>query len=84
MFRILANLLLFLSVLFLPVYVSIVLILVCIFLFNNFAESIAFGFLLDLFYSGGNVFGLNFAYFITSFIFVFYLVSFKLKTILRL
>lgn len=83
MFRLLANILLILSVFILPVYISVILILLCIFIFNNFIESIIFGYLLDIFYSGGSVFGINFSYSITALIFICYLFSFKLKTVLR-
>ena len=41
-------------------------------------------FIIDLLYGGGGIFGYHFSYFFTTTIFVFYLSSFKLKTMLIL
>jgi len=75
--------LLVLSVFMLPIYVSIFLILISIFFFNNFVEAMLFGFIIDLLYGSGTILGLHFAYFFTIIILIFYLFSFKLKEILR-
>ncbi|MFH0755340.1 MAG: hypothetical protein V1910_01590 [bacterium] len=83
-FRFFSDLLIVLSVFILPIYISVFLIFLAIFLFNNFIEAIIWIFLINLLYGGGNIFGLNFAYFFILIIFIFYLISFKLKTILRL
>ncbi len=84
MLRIFVNLLIVLSVFILPVYLSIFLILVLIFIFNNFIEAVVLGFLVDLLYGGGSIFGIHFAYFFTIMMLIFYLISFKLKHMIRL
>ena len=84
MFRILSNFILILSVFLLPVYLSVFLILLSIFLFDNFIEAIAWAFLVDLLYSGGSFFGFHLQYFFTIVVSFFYLVSFRLKTVIRL
>jgi len=84
MFRIISNLLLILSIFLLPVYISVILIFISIFLFKNFIEAIIFGFLIDLLYGSGTIFGYHFAYFFTALVFIFFILSFKLKKILRM
>jgi hypothetical protein len=84
MFRILANILLILSVFFLPVYITVFLSLIFIFLFNNFVEAVFFGFILDSIYGSGSIFSIKFAYFITLLLFIFYTISFKMKKMLRI
>ncbi len=84
MIRILSNIFLLVAVFLFPIYLSIVLILFFIFSLDNFFESIIFAYILDLLYSGGSIFGINFPYSITLLIFIVYLISFRLKTILRL
>lgn len=84
MIRILCDIGLLLSVFLLPSYVTFVLVLFCILFLGNFVESIVFGFLLDLLYGGGGFFNINVFYFFTALIFIFYILSIKLKKILRL
>lgn len=82
--RILTNILLMFSVFLLPVYVSVIFIVASIFFFNNFVEAMIFGFVIDLLYGNGSIFGIHFAYFFTLIILILYLFSFSLKKILRM
>ena len=84
MIRIFANLFIILSIFILPIYFSIFLIFIAILIFNNFIESIVLGYIIDLLYGSGSTFGFHFAYFFTIVIIIFYLLSFKLKKILRM
>ncbi len=83
MIRIFLNIILILSIFILPVYVSVVLIFISVFLFKNFIEAIIFGFLIDTLYGSGTILGIHFAYFFTAIIFIFFLISFKFKKMLR-
>ena len=84
MLRILLNILIIIFLFIFPVYISFILILASIFFINNFMEAIIWGFFLDLLYGSGRIFGVHFPYFFTLIILVFYLISFRLKTMLRL
>ncbi len=84
MLRIIFNLLILLFIFILPVYISVTIIVIGILLWNNFAESIVYAFLIDILYSGGSIFSLHFAYFFTVFILTLYLVSFRFKQSVRL
>lgn len=83
MFRIISNIFLILSIFLFPQYITVIFLLISLYIFNNFFESIIYAFILDLLYSNGNTFGIHFGYQITLIIFVLYLLSFKLKAILR-
>lgn len=83
MLRIISNLLIIFSIFLLPQYVTIVLVISAILLFDNFFESIIAGVLLDTIYGSGVV-GLDLGYFFTIFITVFYIASFKIKDVLRI
>jgi hypothetical protein len=83
MFRIISNIFIIFSLFILPIYVTIFAIIYFIFKQENFIEAIIFGYLIDFIYGSGTIFTIHFAYFFTLFISIIYLVSFKLKTILR-
>ena len=83
MFRILSNIFLIFSLFLLPIYITLFLILYFIFVFDNFFEAIILGFLIDTIYGSGSIFTIHFSYFFTLLISIFYLISFRLKTILR-
>ena len=55
----LSNCILILSVFFLPPYATFLLILVFIFVFDAFIRSIAWAFILDIFYGGGGFLGIH-------------------------
>jgi len=82
-YRIVGDVILILSVFLLPSYVSVILIFTSILIFDNFMESIIFGFILDLLYGSGRVFGYHFTYFFTLISIIFYLASFKIKEMVR-
>ena len=84
MIRIISDLLIVASVLLFPVYISVIFIILAIMFFENFTESIAFGFLIDLLYSGGSIASIHFSYFFTIVMSIFYLLFFKIKTFLRI
>lgn len=83
MFRILSNILITFSIFLLPQYITIFLVILAILAFDNFFESIVFGLCLDTLYGSG-LLGFDLGYFFTIVALVFYLISFKLKTILRI
>ena len=84
MIRIFCDLALLLSVFLLPPYVTLFFVLVSILFMESFVESIIFGFLLDLIYGGGSFLNIEIFYFFTLLIFIFYIISIKLKKVLRL
>lgn len=83
MFRIISNLLIILSIFLLPPYVIIILIALATLVFDNFFESIILGLFLDTLY-GSSFWGFDFAYIFTILTLVFYILSFKLKTVIRI
>jgi len=83
-YRIIADIVLILSVFLLPSGVTIILIFASVLFFNNFIESIIFSFILDMLYGNGRIFGYHFAYFFTTISIIFYLISFKIKKMVRL
>ncbi len=82
-YRIIVDIILIISAFLLPNYVSVILIFVSVLIFNNFIESIIFGFILDMLYGSGRIFGYNFAYFFTLISVIFYVISFKIKEMVR-
>lgn len=83
MTRFLANCILFLAVFFLPPYLTFLLILACIFLFNEFVESILWAYMLDVLYGGAGSWGIHFNYFFTVCACLFFFFSFQLKKMLK-
>ncbi len=79
MIRLISNLFMLVSVFVLPPYVSALLLVVFIFIFSNFAESIFWALIIDSLYSGGLFFGYNFHYIFTLSIIIIFTLSFKLK-----
>ena len=83
MLRIFSNCILILSVFFLPPYITFILILALVFVFDMFVESIAWAFILDVLYGGGGFWGMHFNYIFTLVALIFFLSSFKLKKVLK-
>ncbi len=83
MMRFFINILVFLSVVYLPTYLGALVVVICIFMYENFIESIFWAYLIDVLYGGGKFFHFAFPYIFTLFIGVLYLSSFKLKKMLR-
>lgn len=83
MTRIFSNCILILSVFFLPPYATFLLILVFIFVFDAFIESIAWAFILDIFYGGGGFLGIHSQYLFTIGTVIFFLCSFRIKKMLK-
>lgn len=81
--RVLADILLIIAIYFFPVYLSFILILVAMWYFNNYVESMAFGLIIDLLYSSGHIWGINYSYFFFTLVFILYLLSFKIKANIR-
>ena len=83
MIRIFSNCILLLSVFFLPPYLIFIFILALIFVFDTFAESILWAFILDILYGGGGFWGIHVHYLFTLFTAIFFLCSFQLKSMLK-
>ncbi len=83
MFRLFSNVLIFLSIFLLPSYISILIIILGTLIFEKFLESMIYGFVLDILYGNGSIFGFHFAYFFTLVGIFFYFISFKTKTFIR-
>ncbi len=81
MLRIIANMLLCVFLFVFPPYLFLIALIVSIFLFPNFVESIFWAFLADSIYSGGKILGWNFHYMITLLVIVIFLISFRIKEI---
>jgi len=80
--RLILDILIFLSILILPTYLSILFVLISVFIFNNFLEAILFSFLISIIY-GNPTFGIISQYaFVLITLFVF-LISPKVKEGLR-
>lgn len=83
MFRIIINISILLSSFLLPVYITAIIIFISFIIFNDFIEGVFFGFILDILYGGNRVFGLDF-YLLFFLIFaIIYLISPKLKKMLK-
>ena len=65
MMRVIANIFLFLSVLFLPWWMTAIFIIAALFIFKNFYEAIAWGFFGDLLYGISIAAFFNFGLFLT-------------------
>lgn len=83
MMRFFSNCILILSVYFLSPYLTFILILAFIFIFEYFVESIAWAYILDILYGGGGFFGIHFHYVFTLLIVIFFPFSFPLKKMLK-
>lgn len=83
MMRVISNLFLLLSVFIFPPYITAVFLLISIFIFENFIEAVVFGYFLDIVYGGGKIFSYNFHYIFTILLVIVFLISLKLKTMLK-
>lgn len=84
MIRLICDIILVLSVFLLPPFLTLILVLLSILFFNNFLEAFFMGAILDLIYGGGGIFGTHLFFFFTLITFLFYVLSIRLKKILRL
>jgi len=84
MIRLICDIILVLSVFLLPPFITLFFILLSILFFNNFIEAFFVGAILDLIYGGGGIFNTHLFFFFTLVTFLFYILSIKLKKILRL
>ncbi|MFA6340820.1 MAG: hypothetical protein WCX27_01070 [Candidatus Paceibacterota bacterium] len=82
MARIFSNILILISVILLPPYLSACIVILFIFVFKNFLESIFWGFCIDMIYGGGALRS-YFPYVLTVSLSLIFLLSFKVKKMLR-
>ena len=83
MLRLFLNIIIFLSIFFLPAYITALVIIASIFIFNNFIESMFWAFIIDILYGGGKFFGgLEFNCIFVFAITIIFLISFRIKKIL--
>jgi hypothetical protein len=83
MLRTFSIFLLIFSLFELPVYLTAVLAIVLIFFFKNYIEAVIFGLLIDIIYAGNTIYGFHFKFFFFVLILVIYLISPKLKKVLK-
>ena len=83
MMRIFSNILILFSVLILPPYLSFLVILIFIFAFDMFVESIFWAFMIDSVYGGGLSLGINFHYIFTALAITIFFLSFKVKNMVK-
>jgi hypothetical protein len=83
MLRFILDIILLFFVFLLPTWLTALLVLVCIFYFDFFAEAIFFGLIMDIIYGGGKVFGMNFPYIFTVVLGLIFLISLKLRGMLK-
>jgi len=83
MIRLVINLLTILSVFVFPPYVTALFLSLTIVFFPFYFESVLFALILDVVYGGGKIFGVEFPFIFTSIFLVFFLISFKIKTMLK-
>jgi len=72
-----------LSVFVFPVYISFLIIILSIIITDNFVEAVFWGYILDLIYGNGHIFSYNYFYFFTTTIILIYMLSFKIKKMVR-
>jgi len=83
MLRSFLIILLLISSFIFPSYLTALFIFLGVLFFNNFIEAVFFGFLLDILYGGNTVFGFRFHYFFLLLFAVIYLISPKIKKMLK-
>ncbi len=80
MYRLFSNLLVFLSIFFLPVYITALMLIALIFTFDYFVEALLWAYIVDVLYGGGgSIFGFGFNYIFLFIMAVIFLVSFRVK-----
>jgi hypothetical protein len=77
------DILALLSVFLLPPYITAVFLFVLMFFFEDFFEGVIFAYIIDRIYGGGKVLGLDFPFIFTIFFLILFLISLKLKTVLK-
>ncbi|TSD03054.1 MAG: hypothetical protein Athens071416_314 [Parcubacteria group bacterium Athens0714_16] len=83
MIRFLADIILFLSIFIFPWWVSLLLILFCIFVFNNFYEALFFAFFIDSAYSLSLFSSVNFYFGVSIFVSIVFVFSYYIKEIVK-
>ncbi len=83
MFRFISSLLVLISVFLLPTFITAVFLFILIFIFDNFFEALVFAYIMDILYRGGTLFGFTSPYLFTFVFLLIFLISFKLKTVLK-
>jgi len=79
MYRLLSNILILLSVFLFPAYISALILVFFIFVFNNFFEAVFWSYLIDILYGAGLAFSLGYNYFFLIVIAIIFLSSFRIK-----
>jgi len=83
MIRIIADIFALLAIFVLPSYISIIFLIILVFYFDIYIESVFVAYLVDVLYGGRIIFGIHFNYIFAFAIFIIFLLSFRLKEILR-
>ena len=83
MLRFLLDIVAFILIYIFPPYISAVVLFVLMFFFADYMEGVVFAYFIDVIYGGGKVFGLNYPYIFTTIFVVLFLISLKLKTVLK-
>jgi hypothetical protein len=83
MLRIFSIIFLLITAFISPSYLVAIMAVILIFVFNNYIEAVFFGLLLDILYSGNTVFGFHFKLFFFVLLGLIYLISPKIKKMLK-
>jgi hypothetical protein len=83
MFRFLSVLFILLSLFILPNFITAFLLFIFIFIFDSPFEVLFFAYILDILYHGGVFFGYESLYLFTIIFLFIFIISFKLKTVLK-